>query len=162
MSFREKHLWISIVASVGVWGFYFSSLVGRIRAGQLTDDRFTSDMSGLFVGCLFLVVLVEIALTLIATLTTPKAERDTRDEREILASLKASHVAMTGLIGLVFCVAMVAYFAGLVGGNLVEGRSAYITDVNAMVMLANILVACVIISELIRAAFTLALLRRLR
>ncbi len=162
MSFREKHLWISIVAALGVWGFYFWSLAGHVRAGRLTDDTFAGDMSGLFVGCVVVVALVEIVLTLIATVTTPRAERDTRDEREILAALKASHVAFTGLVALVFCVAMAAYFAGLVGGNLVAGRGQYVTDVNAMVVLANVLVACVVVSEVVRAGVTLVLLRGLR
>ncbi len=33
MSFREKHLWISIVASVGVWGWYFWIVGSAVAAG---------------------------------------------------------------------------------------------------------------------------------
>ena len=128
MSFREKHLWISIVASVGVWGWYFWFLIRHVMDGRLVNDHFTSDVSLAFMGCLVLVVVIEAVLTIIATLTTPKHEQKTRDEREIHAALKASHVALMALIGLVFCVSMGAYFAGLIDDNLVGGAAVCAED----------------------------------
>ena len=162
MSFREKHLWISIVASLGVWGWYFWFLIRHVMDGRLVNDHFTSDVSLAFMGCLVLVVVIEAVLTIIATLTTPKHEQKTRDEREIHAALKASHVALMALIGLVFCVSMGAYFAGLVDDNLVGGAAVFRVDGNLMVLVANILLACLVIAELIRAGVTLMLLRALR
>lgn len=162
MSFREKHLWISIVASVGVWGWYFWVLIEHLRAGRLVNDHFTGDVSLAFMGALVLVVLVEVVLTMIATLTTPKHEQKTRDEREIHAALKASHVALMALIALVFCVSMATYFAGLIDDNLVGGAAVFQVDGNLMVLVANILLACIVIAELIRASVTLVLLRGLR
>ena len=162
MSFREKHLWISIVASVGVWGWYFWFLIRHVMDGRLVNDHFTSDVSLAFMGCLVLVVVIEAVLTIIATLTTPKHEQKTRDEREIHAALKASHVALMALIALVFCVSMAAYFAGLIDDNLVGGAAVFRVDGNLMVLVANVLLACVVIAEVIRAAVTLALLRALR
>jgi len=162
MSFREKHLWISIVASVGVWGWYFWFLIRHVMDGRLVNDHFTSDVSLAFMGCLVLVVAIEAVLTIIATLTTPKHEQKTRDEREIHAALKASHVALMALIGLVFCVSMGAYFAGLVDDNLVGGAAVFRVDGNLMVLVANILLACLVIAELIRAGVTLMLLGALR
>lgn len=162
MTFREKHLWISIVAAVGVWGWYFWFVIRRLLDGQLGDDHFTGDLGMAFAACLVVVVLVEVVLTFIATVTTPKIERKTRDEREILAALKASHVALMGLIALVMSVAIVAYFAGLIDDNLVGGRDVFHVSGNLMVLLANVLLACVVLAELLRAAVTLALLRGLR
>ncbi len=162
MSFREKHLWISIVASVGVWGWYFWVLIAHLRAGRLVNDHFTGDVSLAFMGALVLVVLIEVVLTVIATLTTPKHEQKTRDEREIHAALKASHVALMALIALVFCVSMGAYFAGLIDDNLVGGAAVFQVDGNLMVLVANLLLACIVIAELIRAGVTLMLLRGLR
>ena len=162
MSFREKHLWISIVASVGVWGWYFWFLIRHVMDGRLVNDHFTGDVSLAFMGCLVLVVAIEAMLTIIATLTTPKHEQKTRDEREIHAALKASHVALMALIGLVFCVSMGAYFAGLIDDNLVRGAAVFRVDGNLMVLVANILLACLVIAELIRAGVTLMLLRALR
>jgi len=162
MSFREKHLWISIVAAVAVWGWYFWFLIRHVAAGRLVSDHFTGDVSLAFMGSLVVVVLVEIVLTIIATATTPKSERDTRDEREIHASLKASHVALMALIGLVFCVSAGAYFAGLLDDNLVGGAAAFSITGEMMVLLANVLLACLVLTELIRAGVTLILLRALR
>lgn len=161
MSFREKHLWISIVASVAVWGWYFCFLIRHVAAGRLVSDHFTGDVSLAFMGSLIVVVVVEVVLTIIATATTPKSERDTRDEREIIASLKASHIALMALIGLVFCVAAGAYFAGL-DDNLLGGAAVFSITGEMMVLLANVLLACLVLAEMIRAAVTLMLLRALR
>ena len=162
MSFREKHLWISLIAAVGVWGFYFWSVGARVAAGDLTTDAFAGDVGGLFAVCLIVVVVLEVALTVLATVTTSKTDKTTRDEHEVAAALKGSHVALMALTALVMILAIAVYFAGLIGGNLVEGRNAYTTDVNAMVLLANILVACLVLTETIRAGVTLVLLRGLR
>lgn len=162
MSFREKHLWISLIAAVCVWGWYFWHLGSQVAAGSLTRADFAGHMGGVFAVCLVGVAVLEVVLTLIATATTSKIDKTNRDEREIAAALKGSHVALMAMIALVMSLAVAVYFAGLIGGNLVEGRSAYTTDVNAMVLLANVLVACVVIAESIRAGVTLALLKGLR
>lgn len=162
MSFREKHLWISIVVTLGVWGVYYWRLAERIAAGALSEPGLAETMGGLFVGCLIVNVAVEIVLTLIATWTTRKAEREARDEREILAALKASHVALMALIFLVVTQSGAAWFAAWAHPAFGAEPGFDITQGNAWLLLANILLASVIVAELIRAAFTLALLRRLR
>lgn len=162
MSFREKHLWISVIGAVGVWGFYFWSVGTRVARGELREDGFAGDVGGLFLICLVGVVVLEVVLTLIATATTRKVDKTSRDEREISAALKGSHVALMALTALVMTMALLVYLGGLVGGNLVEGRAVYTTDVNAMVLLANVLVACLVLAETIRAGVTLALLKGLR
>ena len=162
MSFREKHLWVSIVSSVAVWGWYFWFVASHLTTGWRTDDHFTATLSFAFLGCLILVVLIEAVLTFIATAITPKAERKMKDEREIHAALKASHIALMALIGLIFCVSAGAYFAGLLDDNLVGGAAAFSITGEMMVVLANVLLACLILAELVRAGVTLMLLRGLR
>ncbi len=160
MTFREKHLWINIVTTVGIWGFYYWRLIASIGAGGLTDPRFPFSMGALFVGCLVVVVVIEIALTILATATTRKAEREARDERELLASLKASHVSLMALIAIVFSLSIVAYFMGFLDAASASGPKLPMTPTNAMILFANILMAAVIVSELIRYVFNVALLRR--
>ena len=162
MSFREKHLWISIFSTVIVWAIYFRELIDRVLKGGLEDGRFAGAMGVGFAGAVFVVALIEVTLTLFATWTTPKVERNTRDEREIHASLKASHVALMALIALIFCVSMAAYFAGLIDDNLAGGRAAFAVTGNLMVLFANVLLACLVLAELVRAGVTLMLLRGLR
>lgn len=162
MSFRQKHLWISLIGAFGVWGFYFWSVGARVWRGGLTQDDFAGDVGGLFALCLVGMVGLEVVLTLLATATTSKVDKTGRDEREIGAALKGSHVALMAVIAMIGSLAVIVYFLGLIGGNLVEGRAAYTTDVNAMVLLANVLVASLVVAEAVRAGVTLALLRGLR
>jgi len=162
MSFREKHLWISIVATGGVWGFYYWRLIERIAGGGLGQPGFAEAMGGLFIACLFLSVAIEIVLTLIATFTTRKHEREAKDEREILASLKASHVALMALIALVVMQAGAVWLTSWLNPAFGAEPGFDITRSNAWVLLANILLFSVIVAEMIRAGLTLALLRRLR
>jgi uncharacterized membrane protein len=162
MSFREKHLWVSIVSSVAVWGWYFWFVARHLTGGWRTDDHFTATLSIAFIGCLVLVVLVEAVLTFIASAITPKAERRTKDEREINAALKASHIALMALIALIFCVSAGAWLVGVVDDNFVGGRAVFSVTGNVLVVLANGLLACLILAELVRAGVTLMLLRGLR
>ncbi|NBW09659.1 MAG: hypothetical protein EBR82_16710 [Caulobacteraceae bacterium] len=162
MSFREKHLWISIVSSVAVWGWYFVFLIRHLTGGWRTDDHFTAMLSMGFMTCLILVVLIEGVLTFVATAITPKAERKMKDEREIHAALKASHIALMALIALIFCVGAAAWFTGVVDDNFVGGRAVFSVTGNVLVVLANVLVACLVLTELVRAGVTLMLLRGLR
>lgn len=159
MSFREKHLWISIAATVGVWGEYFWRLIGVVRAGGLASPDFASDMGGLFFSRLALVVAVEVGLTILATLMTRQAEREARDEREMTAALQASHVSLMLLIVLVVTVAVGVYGAALLTPGLLSG---VVSVRNALALAANVLIGCVVLSELTRFVFTLALIRRVR
>ena len=92
MTFREKHLWVAIIAGLLVWGAYAWRFGERVLGGGLKQADFAADMGGLFVLGLIAVVVLESGLTALAMLTTSKAERRARDEREGLATLQASHV----------------------------------------------------------------------
>ena len=121
MSFREKHLWISVIATVLVWSVYFRELVDRVLNGGMDDPRFAGVMGVAFAGAVFIVVVIEVSLTVFATLTTSKVDREARDEREMLAAFKASHVSLTMLIVLVISLALVAWFSDLTRGVLFGG-----------------------------------------
>jgi len=162
MTFREKHLWISILSTLVIWGLYYWRLGERIAAGGLLQTSFAWEMGLAFAAAVAVVVIIELALTLVAHFTTSKPEREARDEREMLAALKASHVSLMALISIVVTLGGVAYFAGL--GDVVAPGSgkALTTNANAMVLIGNVLLGAIIISEMIRFVFTLALLRRSR
>ncbi|QLQ12764.1 MAG: hypothetical protein HZY74_04960 [Brevundimonas sp.] len=161
MSFREKHLWASIAATLGVWGYYFWRLFEHIRDGDLKSDHFVGPMSGLFILCLVLVVVIEVSLTLVATWTSRQTLDRARREREMKAALQASHVALMVLMVLVMGLAVLAYSLGLTKGVLVgDGPKALMTLNNAGALMANILLFVVVLSELVRFSLTLALIRR--
>ena len=160
MSFREKHLWITVLTTVVVWAVYFRELIVRVLDGGMADPRFPFVMGVAFAGAIFVVSVIEVALTAIATLTTPKAERGMRDEREVHAALKASHVALMLLIVLVIGLSVAAYFTALAAPTF--GTHLDVTSGGVLVVVANVMVACVVIAELVRAGLTLVFLRALR
>ncbi|WP_372706807.1 hypothetical protein [Brevundimonas sp.] len=159
MTFREKHLWITIATALGVWAVFFWRLGERVAGGGLGDDRFAGDMSGLFVWCLIIVIGVEIVLNILAAVTTRKADREAKDERETYARHRSGEMAYVTLFIIVGMAACAAYFGGMIGGNLVDAGVAVADEVGVMVLVANVLFACLILSELLRAAFELTLLR---
>jgi len=162
MTYREKHLWISALVTLVVWGLYFWRFGERIAAGGLLEKGFAWQMGAAFALATVVVVAIEAVLALLALVTTSKAERNARDERETLASLQASHVSLMALLAMVFTLSGVAYFAGLSDVVAPGGGKALTTNANAMVVIANLLLAAFIVSELLRYVFTIYLLRRSR
>ncbi|WP_421730030.1 hypothetical protein [Brevundimonas sp.] len=148
MTYRKTHLWISLVVGLCVWGAYFTHVVRALGAG---------DVGGLvwwFVGALVVMVIVETAATgLIAWLFRWRT-RQLDDGPTLQAALKASHVALMILVALVLISAAGLSIAGLFGW------SPSLTSPNLPVIAANALLAMVVVAELARAAFTLALIPR--
>lgn len=160
MTFREKHLLITTVTTVLIWSAYFWRMGQAILSGSLMQPSFAGEMGVMFAAAVAVVVVIELVMTVIAHLTTSKAEREARDERETLAGLKGSHVALMSLLAMVFTLAGVAYIFGLADFVAPGNGKTLTTNANAMVVIANLLWAAFLISELIRASFTLVLLRR--
>ncbi len=65
MTFREKHLWITVMSTVLVWGFYYVRMYEAVAGGGLMSDEFPGAMGALFAGCLIVVVVIEIVLNII-------------------------------------------------------------------------------------------------
>ena len=148
MTHRKTHLWISLVVGVAVWSAYFGHFIQTMRRGD------TGDLALWFLGALAVIVLAEtVATGLIAWLFRRRAR--VLDEGPTLqAALKASHVALMLLIALVLLAA-----AGLAVASLF-GWSWDLAASRSPVIAANALLAMVVVAELVRAAFTLALIPR--
>jgi hypothetical protein len=105
MSFREKSAWISLLAYLGIYGFYFVNVAAAMVRGDADGTQFL----GLFGRSVVLFVLVIIVGTVIVAVTAPKDARAPEDEREKLIALKANsasgYVLATGVvlaIGVIF------------------------------------------------------------
>lgn len=160
MTFREKHLFTTAVTTVLIWSVYFWRMGQSIASGGLMKPSFAAEMGVMFAIAVIVVVVIELAMTLIAHLTTSKAEREAKDERETLAALKGSHVALMALLAMIFTLSGIAYIFGVADFVAPGNGKTLTTNANAMVVIANLLLACFLVSELIRASFTLVLLRR--
>lgn len=145
---RKIHLWISLVVGVLVWGAYFAHFVQGLRDGDL------SDLVWWFVAALVVAAVAEAAATgLIARLFRRRA-RALYDGPTLQAALKAGHVALMLLVGLVLISALVLALSSVFGWTL------DLSDARGQVIAANLLLAMVVVVELARAALTLALMPR--
>lgn len=162
MSFREKHLWVAIVSGLVVWGAYGWKLIERVVAGGLTDAGFARDMGGFFVLGLLAVVVLEAALTGLAMVFSRRPKTMAHDRHERAATLEASHLSLMVLIGLLSLVSALAFGLGYWGSGHVAGLARWMNPGNGLVLMANLVVGCIMVSELVRWGLSLRLLRRRR
>ncbi len=106
MPFREKIAWISLVATLVVYGGYFASLTAS-RNGE----GWLSDSFGLLVGTTVLFIVLMIALTVAAAVLAPQDAAAPADERERIIGLKASQFSYFALSSGAFTT-IVALFVG--------------------------------------------------
>jgi len=76
MSFREKSAWITLVTVLLCFGVYF----GAVFTGAVPAHSWA--MLHLALGAILTLIVLQIALTIFAAVTTPKDGRGPRDERE--------------------------------------------------------------------------------
>jgi predicted RND superfamily exporter protein len=136
MSFREKSAWIALVTYGLVFGVYFFLL------SQAWDDRYGQGLSiGLLVAAVVGLVVIAAALTIVAAVLNPKEANAPADERETLIDLKAERIASytlsTGVVLLI--------------GALLLGWNGY--------LVANLLLAAMVIAELVKAGAQIAYFR---
>jgi hypothetical protein len=137
MSFREKSAWISLIAHGVVFGAYFLLL------SQSWDDRLGQPLSiGLLAGAVVMLVIIAAMLTIIAAVLNPREANAAADEREQLIDLKAERIASytlsTGVVMLI--------------GALLLGWNGF--------LVANLLLASLVIAELVKAAAQIFAYRR--
>lgn len=93
MAFREKSAWITLVTTLIVYGIYFAFAVPRLLSGRFDGFEFVSWLSGAIVA----IVILQVALTIFATVTDPVGARQPRDEREQLIALRANRAGFYAL-----------------------------------------------------------------
>lgn len=103
MSFREKCAWIGVVSVLVAFGTYFAAIATHLVSGR--------GMSAvhLLLACVALFALLQMGLTFLAARTTPAAERDVRDERELLIQARAHTLGYYVLVVLVLALAVPAH-----------------------------------------------------
>ncbi|HVU22299.1 MAG TPA: hypothetical protein VHE09_16330 [Rhizomicrobium sp.] len=138
MSFREKSAWISLLAYLGIYGFYFVQVAGALGHGQPDGGHFF----GLFVQSVVMFVLVTIIFTVVIAVLAPKDAQVPRDEREELIGLKAGsasgYVLATGVV--------------LIIGAMLYGVTDFVT--------INLLFFSLVLSEVYKIVTQIVLYRR--
>jgi len=93
MSFREKMLWASLVATLGIWGWYFARFVGAFNARIFDQGAAT----GAFIQTVMLVVIVHIVAAIILAVITGReagAPADDREKSFALAAYRPAYLTM--------------------------------------------------------------------
>ena len=159
MSYREKVTWGGLAGPLGVWGVYFAALIADIAAGGLTRPDFIADFGGRFVHAVALIIVLEIVLAIVLAATTPAAEQVIRDEREQLAVLRSDSLAFGLLCVLLVTLALTAYGAGI-GADFADVLGAFgeRLTANALVLMANAVLFCLLFADVVRYAARLWLL----
>lgn len=78
MSFHEKSRWIALTATLIVWGWYFVTLLGVVRAGVPDSPGMMGMLVPVIIG---LTVILVVGHAVIA-IAKPSEASDTMDERE--------------------------------------------------------------------------------
>jgi len=98
VSFREKSAWISLLAYLAIYGFYFANVAFALARGEADGGHFL----GLLSESVVLFVLVTVVLTIIIAIGAPKDAQTPEDEREKLIKFKANsaagYVLATGVV----------------------------------------------------------------
>ena len=137
MSFREKSAWIALTSYGLVFGAYFSLLA------QSWDERYGPGLSiGLMVAAVIALIAIAAALTILAAITSPKEANAPADEREQLIDLKAERLSSYALST---CVVL------LIGALLVGWNG---------ILVANLLLASMVVAELVKALAQIIAYRR--
>jgi len=136
MSFREKSAWVSLITYGVVFGGYFFTL------WQAWDESYAQGLSiGLMVGAVVALIIVAIVLNTVIALFHPRTANAPADERETAIDLKAERIASYTLsIGVIFLI-----------GALLIGWNAF--------LVANLLLASMVVSELVKALAQIAYFR---
>ena len=112
MSFREKSAWITLVSVLLCFGAYFGTVF--THWGRL-DPRTNG---WLLLSCVGAFVILQIALSVIAVLTTPKDGRSPQDERERTIQSRSHTIGYYVLVVLVLMLGLPLHLSHIAAHQL--------------------------------------------
>ena len=142
MSFRELSAWLSVVTTIGVWGYYFLTLLGAFNAGTLNGDATLK----LFIGCMIATIVVQVALNIVASIISRQDSMAPLDEREWRIDARATKIGILILEWLMLAIALSAW---TLSSRVMEAFPADPGGGFALVF-GNIVVLAVVFTETVR------------
>lgn len=152
MSYREKSAWISLVTTLVIWGGFFVALFRGLLTGQAGLMSFT----GLFVGCIILVVLVQVVLAILVALQSPSEAEAAPDERERRIDDQAGRRAYWVLSSLTLTLVLCLPLALLFWPDLLLGPGP-----RGLMLAASGVFLAITLAEVVRSASQVLGFRRL-
>ena len=138
MSFQEKSIWISLGLTLLIFGSYFSTAFTVFQDPEVSN----STLTGLFIGAIILVVIIQIVLQSALAIAHRKEAGIGNDERDNLIELKATRIS---------------HFI-LVFGVWATGLAMFL--LLSPVVMANIIMFFFILSEIVSYCMRLIYYRR--
>jgi hypothetical protein len=138
LSFREKSVGISLVATIVIFGYYFANVI----EGFASDDLDQADLFWLFVSVVVMMIVVEVVLHIVLVIGAGQEYVDITDERDRIIELKATRNAYFLLTA-----GVIASFFGLLLAT-------------EPLLMANILLGFLVGDELLKFASQLYYYRR--
>lgn len=163
MSNREKSAWVELIALIGVWGFYFASLIDAVGSGAIAAAGFARAMGLQFAVCAVLSIVVGAAAGFLLDVWSRRSNAPARDERAAWAGLRATRIAHGTLIVLLLALTVLALLFGAFAGQTMAMRAAgWLGGLmgNGLVLFANGALAALVLAELIHYGALIVLLRR--
>lgn len=101
ISFQEKSIWVSLVATILIFGFYFIKAFNVFSSANTPNES----LIGLFIAVIVLSIVAQIVLQSVLAIAYRKEAEGSEDERDNIIELKATRISY-------FVLAIGVWFAG--------------------------------------------------
>lgn len=152
MNFREKMLWVSIVAETAIWGSYLFDILSLLARGVVDAEQ----AFGGFIRSAILLVGVEIAAAIILAIASPKDAEAPADARDRDFAATAAVPAYNVLSVLVIMVMLATPVIIAAAPRWLTGEPVI---VNAVIM-GNALLLALVLAHLVNVTAQLWRYRR--
>ena len=148
MAFREKTLWVSLLATIAIWGWYFAHFLDALHKGEATLAGSAFHLA----GAVILLVIVQVAATVVLAIAAPRAAQAPADARERDFDRSASSVAYVVSSVLFVLLLLAAPLLAELGPKLLSGDPA-----SAVALLfANAILLVLVLSEVTQTGWQIA------
>lgn len=152
MAFREKTLWVSLAATLFVWGWYFADFARALASGHVDVAAAT----GGFVRAVILLVAIQVVTTIVLAILSPReanAPTDAREREFAAAAARPAYALLSFLLVLMMLATpvLVPTGAAWLGGNP--------ATVGAM-LVANAILLALVLAECVNAGGQIVRYRR--
>ncbi len=89
LSFREKIVWISLISTVLIFGYYFFQAFNVFNNPNIENTSLIS----LFIGVVILISVIQVILIIILSIANKKEAEKGGDERDKLIEAKATKIS---------------------------------------------------------------------
>ncbi len=89
LSYREKIIWISLISTTLIFGYYFFSAFKVFNDPEVANET----LIGLFIGLVIWIIIIQIILQILFAIANKKEALKGEDERDKLIELKSTRVS---------------------------------------------------------------------